>query len=100
MSPHGGDTSHAEGTLNILTGRYKSYRKVGDRGLAPLLEPSQPTLFECLRKAFDIPSYQAGPALAASLALPGCRGRLAADRARPNPAGLHRELVAWIFRPY
>ncbi len=56
---HGGDTSHAEGTLNILTGRYKSYRKVGDRGLAPLLEPSQPTLFEYLRKAFDIPSHQA-----------------------------------------
>ncbi len=55
----GVDTSHAEGTLNLLTGRYKSYEKVGARGLAPLLEPSQPTLFEYLRKSFDIPSQQA-----------------------------------------
>lgn len=53
------DTSHAEGTLNLLTGRYRSYRKVGARGLAPLLEPDQPTLFEHLRKAFDIPVHQA-----------------------------------------
>lgn len=55
----GGDTSHAEGTLNILTGRYHSYRKVGAKGLAPLLEPRQPTLFEYLRKSFDIPAHQA-----------------------------------------
>ena len=55
----GVDTSHAEGTLNLLTGRYKSYEKVGARGLAPLLEPSQPTLFEYLRKSFAIPSHQA-----------------------------------------
>ena len=55
----GVDTSHAEGTLNLLTGRYKSYSKVGERGLAPLLEPTQPTLFEYLRKSFDIPSHQA-----------------------------------------
>ena len=53
------DTSHAEGTLNLLTGRYLGYRKVGARGLAPLLEPDQPTLFEHLRKAFDIPSHEA-----------------------------------------
>jgi hypothetical protein len=39
----GVDTSHAEGTLNILTGRYASYTKVGARGLAPLLEPQHPT---------------------------------------------------------
>ena len=55
----GVDTSHAEGTLNLLTGRYKSYEKVGARGLAPLLEPSQPTLFEYLRKSFAIPIHQA-----------------------------------------
>lgn len=39
------ETSHAEGTLNILTGRYRSYAKVGNQGLAPLLEPRQPTLY-------------------------------------------------------
>lgn len=53
------DTSHAEGTLNILTGRYKAYTKVGAKGLAPLLEPDQPTLFEAVRKAFEIPAHQA-----------------------------------------
>ena len=53
------DTSHAEGTLNILTGRYKSYSKVGAQGLAPLLEPSEPSLFEYFRKAFAVPSHQA-----------------------------------------
>lgn len=53
------DTSHAEGTLNILTGRYKSYSKVGAQGLAPLLEPGEPTLFEYFRKAFAVPSHQA-----------------------------------------
>ena len=55
----GVDTSHAEGTLNILTGRYRGYAKVGAQGLAPLLEPSQPTLFEYLRKSFNVPAEQA-----------------------------------------
>ncbi len=53
----GVNTSHAEGTLNLLTGRYLAYRDlselVGDR-----LEPTEPTLFEYLRSAFDIPSHQ------------------------------------------
>lgn len=53
------DTSHAEGTLNILTGRYRAYSKVGSQGLAPLLEPNAPTLFEYLRKSFNIPAHQA-----------------------------------------
>jgi hypothetical protein len=52
----GVNTSHAEGTLNLLTGRYLAYRElatVGDR-----LEPTEPTLFEYLRRSFDIPSHQ------------------------------------------
>ncbi len=53
------DTSHAEGTLNILTGRYRGYSKVGNQGLAPLLEPNAPTLFEYVRKAYNIPAHQA-----------------------------------------
>ena len=53
------DTSHAEGTLNLLTGRYKAYEKVGARGLAPLLEPKQPLLFEHLRQAFDVAPHEA-----------------------------------------
>jgi hypothetical protein len=55
----GVETSHAEGTLNILTGRYVAYRDAGSRFLTARLEPTQPTLFEYLRSAFDIPSHQA-----------------------------------------
>jgi len=55
----GVDTSHAEGTLNILTGRYRAYRDVGSPFLAQHLEPTEPTLFEYLRRAFDVPAHQA-----------------------------------------
>ena len=55
----GVDTSHAEGTLNILTGRYRAYRDAGSRLLAQHLEPTEPTLFEYLRRAYDVPSHQA-----------------------------------------
>ena len=55
----GVDTSHAEGTLNILTGRYRAYRDAGSPFLAQHLEPTEPTLFEYLRRAFDVPAYQA-----------------------------------------
>ena len=54
----GGDTSHAEGTLNLLTGRYKAYRDAGAEFLRDRLEPTEPTLFEYLRSAYDIPSHQ------------------------------------------
>ncbi len=55
----GGDTSHAEGTLNILTGRYKAYRDAGSAFLQDRLEPTEPTLFEYLRENYGIPSHQA-----------------------------------------
>jgi len=55
----GVDASHAEGTLNLLTGRYLAYRDAGSKVLDDRLEPTQPTLFEYLRSAFDIPSHQA-----------------------------------------
>ncbi len=55
----GVETSHAEGTLNLLTGRYLAYRDAGSRPLADRLEPTEPTLFEYLRDAFDVPSHQA-----------------------------------------
>jgi hypothetical protein len=53
----GVNTSHAEGTLNLLTGRYLAYRDASEV-LADRLEPTEPTLFEYLRSAFDIPSHQ------------------------------------------
>ena len=55
----GGNTSHAEGTLNLLTGRYSAYRDAGSKFLTDRLEPTEPTLFEYLRRAYDIPSHQA-----------------------------------------
>lgn len=55
----GVNTSHAEGTLNLLTGRYLAYRDAGSKLLEDRLEPTEPTLFEYLRDAFDIPSHQA-----------------------------------------
>jgi hypothetical protein len=53
----GVNTSHAEGTLNLLTGRYLAYRDLSE-ALGDRLEPTEPTLFEYLRSAFDIPSHQ------------------------------------------
>jgi hypothetical protein len=54
----GVNTSHAEGTLNLLTGRYLAYRDAGSEFLNDRLEPTEPTLFEYLRDAFDLPSHQ------------------------------------------
>lgn len=55
----GVDTSHAEGTLNLLTGRYLGYRDAGSKFLQDRLEPTNPTLFEYFRSTFDIPQHQA-----------------------------------------
>ena len=55
----GGNTSHAEGTLNLLTGRYNAYRDAGSKFLQDRLEPTEPTLFEYLRRSYDIPSHEA-----------------------------------------
>ncbi len=55
----GVNTSHAEGTLNLLTGRYLAYRDAGSRFLTDRLEPTEPTLFEYLRDAYAIPPHQA-----------------------------------------
>ena len=55
----GVEISHAEGTLNLLTGRYVAYRDAGSGILSDRLEPVEPTLFEYLRDAYDIPSHQA-----------------------------------------
>ncbi len=54
----GMDTSHAEGTINILTGRYAAWKDAGSKFLTPRIEPTAPTLFEYLRKAFDIAPHE------------------------------------------
>jgi hypothetical protein len=55
----GMDTSHAEGTINILTGRYAAWRDAGSQFLAPRIEPTAPTVFEYLRKAYDVAPHEA-----------------------------------------
>lgn len=55
----GVETSHAEGTLNILTGRYLAYRDLESPFLQQHLLPTQPTLFEYFRRAYHVPSHQA-----------------------------------------
>ncbi|GIW87506.1 MAG: hypothetical protein KatS3mg108_1830 [Isosphaeraceae bacterium] len=52
-------TSHGEGTLNILTGKYDVYRDIDGRLLGARFEAKVPTLFEALRKAYDVPTSQA-----------------------------------------
>lgn len=54
----GVNTSHGEGTLNILTGRYDTYTDVDDRVLGARFEAKTPTIFEYLRKACAIPAHE------------------------------------------
>ncbi|NJM83951.1 MAG: hypothetical protein HC844_17220 [Tabrizicola sp.] len=53
----GVSTSHAEGTLNLLTGRYLAYRDAS-AFLVDRLEPTEPTIFEYLRRSFDLASHE------------------------------------------
>ncbi len=53
----GVNTSHAEGTLNLLTGRYLAYRDASEF-LQDRLEPTEPTLFEYLRRSFNLASHE------------------------------------------
>ena len=52
-------TSHAQGTLYLLTGRYDGYRDVGGQFLGERFEPAVPTLPEYLRRAHpDVADHQ------------------------------------------
>jgi hypothetical protein len=55
----GVETGHGQGTLNILTGKYDKYQDVKNEAFAERFETAVPTLFEYLRKAFDVPEHQA-----------------------------------------
>ncbi len=52
-------TSHGQGTLYILTGRYDRYEDITHRFLADRFEPKVPTLFEYFRREYNIPPHQA-----------------------------------------
>lgn len=58
VSAPGIQTSHGEGTLNILTGKYDKYEDVAGKFLGAQFEAKVPTLPEYLRKEFDIPEHR------------------------------------------
>ncbi len=51
-------TSHGQGTLYLLTGRYDRYEDVKGQALADRFEPKVPTLFEYFRSHYDVPEHQ------------------------------------------
>lgn len=57
-SLEGVETSHGQGTLYILTGRYDKYKDVGGKMLGQRFESKVPTIFEYLRKTYDVPEHQ------------------------------------------
>lgn len=54
----GVETSHGQGTLYILTGKYERYKDVGGKFLGQRFEAPVPTLFEYLRKAYGVPEHE------------------------------------------
>ena len=52
-------TSHAQGTLYTLTGKYEKYSDTDSKLFGSRFEASVPTLFEYLRKSFDVPAHRA-----------------------------------------
>ena len=55
----GVETSHGQGTLYLLTGRYDRYEDVTGAFLRERFEAKAPTLFEGLRKRYDLPAHRA-----------------------------------------
>jgi len=51
-------TSHGQGTLYILTGRYDRYEDITGRPFSDRFEPKVPTLFEYFRRVYDVPTHQ------------------------------------------
>src|SRR5262249_35129805 len=52
-------TGHGQNTLFILTGKYAHYTDVFNQPLADRSEPAVPTLFEYLRRTYNVPEHQA-----------------------------------------
>src|SRR5438477_4156708 len=54
----GVDTSHGQGTLYLITGKYEKYKDITNKFFAERFESKAPTIFEYLRKSYDVPEYQ------------------------------------------
>src|SRR5687768_1977744 len=57
-SLEGVETSHGQGTLYIVTGKYDRYKDVRGQFLGERFEAKVPTVFEYLRKQFNVPDHQ------------------------------------------
>lgn len=57
-SLEGIETSHGQGTLYIITGKYEKYKDIGGKFLGQRFEAPVPTVFEYLRKMYDVPEHQ------------------------------------------
>lgn len=51
-------TSHGQGTLYLATGRYDKYEDIEQKPFSDRFEPKVPTVFEYLRKSFEVPAHQ------------------------------------------
>jgi len=58
-SDPGIDTSHGQGTLYLVTGKYHHYEDVSHKPFSDRFVPVVPTVFEYLRKTYDVPMHQA-----------------------------------------
>ncbi len=58
-SAPGVETSHGQGTLYLLTGQYDRYEDITHKPFADRFEAKVPTLFEYLRRKYDVPEHQA-----------------------------------------
>lgn len=54
----GVETSHGQGTLYLLTGKYDRFKDIEGKFLGARFESKVPTLFEYLRKQYDVPEYR------------------------------------------
>lgn len=52
------ETSHGQGTLYIMTGKYERFEDIGNKFLGQRFESKTPTIFEYLRKVYDVPEHQ------------------------------------------
>jgi hypothetical protein len=58
-SAPGIDTSHGQGTLYLLTGKYDHYEDITNKPFADRFEAKVPTIFEYFRKSYNVPEHQA-----------------------------------------
>ena len=54
----GVDTSHAQGTVHLITGRYGAYEDVSEQWLGERFEPTVPTIFEAARRQLGLAEHE------------------------------------------